>query len=75
VFAGACREFYTVLGPGSDRYHYNHIHVDLLVTNVFRGRYYCRPSPGRRVPVAEAEGEPKSTASIWPIPFVGPGED
>ncbi len=33
VFAGACAEFYTVLGPGSDRYHYNHIHVDLLLTN------------------------------------------
>ena len=32
VFAGACAEFYTVLGPGSDSYHYNHIHVDLLVS-------------------------------------------
>ena len=47
VFAGACSEFYTVLGPGSDRYHYNHIHVDLLVSNASRGRHYCRPSPGR----------------------------
>jgi hypothetical protein len=74
VFAGACREFYTVLGPGSDRHHYNHMHVDLLVTNSSRGRHYCRPRP-RGVPVAEAEGlaEPSSTASIKPIPFVGPG--
>jgi hypothetical protein len=72
VFAGACREFYTVLGPGSDRYHYNHMHVDLLVTNASRGRHYCRPQP-RGVPVAEAGGAPSTTASIKPIPFVGPG--
>jgi hypothetical protein len=72
VFAGACAEFYTVLGPGSDRYHYNHIHVDLLVSNGRNGRHYCQPSPGR-VPVAEAEGEPKSTASVKPLSFVGPG--
>ena len=74
AFAGACSEFYTVLGPGSDRHHYNHFHVDLLVTNVSRGRHYCRPRP-RRGLFAEAEGEPKSTASIKPIPFVGPGDD
>jgi hypothetical protein len=73
VFAGACAEFYTVLGPGSDRYHYNHIHVDLLVSNTRNGRHYCQPSLGRGVPVAEAEGEPKSTASVKPLSFVGPG--
>jgi hypothetical protein len=73
VFAGACAEFYTVLGPGSDRYHYNHIHVDLLVSNARNGRHYCQSSPGRGVPVAEAEGEPKSTASVRPLSFVGPG--
>jgi len=73
VFAGACAEFYTVLGPGSDRYHYNHIHVDLLVSNARNGRHYCQSSPGRGVPVAEAEGEPKSTASVKPLSFVGPG--
>jgi hypothetical protein len=70
VFAGACREFYTVLGPGSDSYHYNHIHVDLLATNVYRARHYCRPRP-TGVPVAEAASDPKSTASISPIPFDG----
>jgi hypothetical protein len=77
AFAGACREFYTVLGPGSDRFHYNHIHVDLLVKNASRGRHYCRPQPGRGgVPVAEApSGDLTTTASIKPIPFVGPGED
>ena len=73
VFAGACAEFHTVLGPGSDRYHYNHIHVDLLVSNARNGRHYCQPSPGRGVPVAEAEGEPRSTASVKSLSFVGPG--
>ncbi len=73
VFAGACGEFYTVLGPGSDRFHYNHIHVDLLATNVFHARHYCRPQPG--TPVADAGGDPKSTAAITPLSFVGPGAD
>ena len=74
VFAGACDEFYTVLGPGSDRYHYNHFHLDLLVSNVSKGRHYCRPKP-RRGLFAEAgglEADPLSTASIKPIPFTGP---
>jgi hypothetical protein len=30
VQAAACREFTTVLAPGSNVYHYNHIHVDLM---------------------------------------------
>jgi hypothetical protein len=73
IFAGACDEFYTVLGPGSDRFHYNHIHVDLLLSNASRGRHYCRPYPGQ--PVAAAASEPRNTASVMPIPFVGPGPD
>jgi hypothetical protein len=75
AFGGACQEFYTVLGPGSDRYHYNHIHVDLLLSNAERGRHYCRPVLRRGVPMAEASGDPKSTASVTPIPFMGPGGD
>jgi hypothetical protein len=74
AFAGACAEFYTVLGPGSDRYHYNHFHLDLLVTNVSKGRHYCRPQP-RRGLFAAIEGDPLSTASIKPIPFMGPAGD
>ena len=77
VLAGACAEFYTVLGPGSDRHHYNHIHVDLLVSNARSGRHFCQPSPGRGVPVAEAESAPRTTASVKPFAFVGPapGDD
>lgn len=73
VFAGACAQFYTVLGPGSDRYHYNHIHLDLLADNASRGRHYCRPQP--RDAVADASSDLTTTASIKPLPFVGPGAD
>lgn len=31
VHAGACGHFTTVLGPGSNIFHYNHIHVDLAL--------------------------------------------
>jgi hypothetical protein len=30
VEAGACQQFTTVLAPGSNVYHYDHIHVDLM---------------------------------------------
>jgi hypothetical protein len=36
----ACAEFMTVLGPGSDRAHRNHIHLDLQ--NRRSGKAYCR---------------------------------
>ena len=45
--AGACGEFTTVLGPGSDAFHYNHLHLDLAMhgrTNT-GPRTYCRPTP------------------------------
>jgi Extensin-like protein C-terminus len=45
AFAGACTEFYTVLGPGSDSYHSNHFHLDLLLTNTRNGRHYCQAAP------------------------------
>lgn len=72
VIAGACPHFYTVLGPGSDRHHYNHIHVDLLLTNRGRRRM-CQPPIDPNVPVAEAGSEPHSTASVRPLSFVGQG--
>ena len=72
AFAGACSEFYTVLGPGSDRHHYNHFHLDLLVTNVSKGRHYCRPQPRRGLFAQVDDADPLSTASIKPIPFTGP---
>jgi hypothetical protein len=39
VRAGACGIFKTVLGPGSDRYHANHFHLDLARHNRWRPSY------------------------------------
>jgi hypothetical protein len=41
IFVGACRYFSTVLAPGSDRFHYNHIHLDLA--RHAKGRTICKP--------------------------------
>jgi len=43
VQASACRLFTTVLAPGSNVFHYNHIHVDLA--RHAGGRRICQPSP------------------------------
>ena len=47
VHSGACRFFTTVLGPGADVFHYNHIHLDLAMHgNTSTGpRRYCKPLP------------------------------
>jgi hypothetical protein len=45
--AGACQYFTTVLGPGADVFHYNHIHLDLAnhgSTNT-GPRRICKPTP------------------------------
>ncbi|MCC2095783.1 MAG: extensin family protein [Hyphomicrobiales bacterium] len=43
--AGACQYFRTVLGPGSNRLHEDHLHIDLAIHGkTSRGlRHYCRP--------------------------------
>jgi hypothetical protein len=43
VEAAACQHFNTVLAPGSNVYHYNHIHVDLM-RRVHRP-VICEPAP------------------------------
>ena len=52
VQAGACDHFTTVLAPGSNAFHYNHIHVDLAMHgNSSRGlRRICKPAPVQTVP-------------------------
>lgn len=47
VQAGACGIFTTVLAPGSDRFHYNHMHVDLAAHGATSSgpRRYCKPTP------------------------------
>ncbi len=67
AFAGACAEFYTVLGPGSDVYHANHFHLDLLRTNARGGRHYCRPQPGPGA-YAQAPMSPLPTDNVGAVP-------
>jgi hypothetical protein len=49
VQSAACDQFTTVLAPGANVYHYNHIHVDLM--RHASGRHICEPSaiPGEVV--------------------------
>lgn len=79
VHGGSCQHFSTVLSPGSNAFHYNHIHVDLAIHGR-GGRHICKPIP---VEVAaapptvvkgpppidddDADGPPPRTA------FEGPG--
>ncbi|KAB0264119.1 extensin family protein [Microvirga brassicacearum] len=43
AFVGACRYFTTVLGPGSDAFHYDHLHLDLARHNPRGDRRVCKP--------------------------------
>jgi hypothetical protein len=70
AFAGACAEFYTVLGPGSDRYHSNHFHLDLLITNARDGRHLCRPMPGRSFDTVPTASLPEPTAGGRSAPLL-----
>ncbi len=47
IHAQACDFFSTVLGPGADAFHYDHLHVDLSRRQ--SGRSVCNPAP-RDVP-------------------------
>jgi hypothetical protein len=49
VQSAACDDFTTVLAPGANVYHYNHIHVDLM--RHYNGRHICEPNaiPGEVV--------------------------
>jgi hypothetical protein len=42
VQSAACDEFTTVLAPGANVYHYNHIHVDLM--RHYNSRHICEPA-------------------------------
>jgi hypothetical protein len=70
VQAAACDEFTTVLAPGANVYHYNHIHVDLM--RHYDGRHICEPVaiPGEvaaariRAQYAQHSGDAGVTGSI-----------
>jgi Extensin-like protein C-terminus len=71
VQLAACNEFSTVLAPGANIYHYNHIHVDLM--RRYSGRRICQPAaiPGevvaervRALYASHGYGDPNTTGSI-----------
>jgi hypothetical protein len=45
IFASACQRFTTLLGPGFNLLHYNHIHVDLALIAPDKSPKMCKPSP------------------------------
>jgi hypothetical protein len=65
VHASACRTFSTVLAPGSNAFHYDHIHVDLA--HRASGRSICEPAPVPGDLVAGARGS-FVTGSVAPRP-------
>ncbi len=70
VQAAACQQFTTVLAPGANVYHYNHIHVDLM--RHAGHRQICQPAaiPGdvvaarARARYAAQHGNPQFTGTI-----------
>jgi Extensin-like protein C-terminus len=84
VFIGACRYFTTVLAPGSNAFHYDHIHMDLARHG--GQRHICKPvikwTPSS-VPMAAAgadrsgrpdagDGSPGTVPDIPAPPAAGP---
>jgi len=89
VHRGSCGHFSTVLSPGSNAFHYNHIHVDLALHGR-SGRSICKPEPRetlpppdlspliaqRRAPPPAPEDETDNDTTGKPplAAFEGPGE-
>jgi hypothetical protein len=65
VQGAACREFNTVLAPGSNVYHYDHIHVDLMRRAT--RRYICEP--------AAVSGEEIAARAAGRNPYASRGRD
>ncbi len=87
VHRGSCGHFSTVLAPGSNAFHYNHIHVDLAMHGR-SGRSICKPEPqetpppesspliaqGRAPPPGAEEETDNDTTGKPPLAaFEGPG--
>jgi hypothetical protein len=64
VQAAACQQFNTVLAPGSNRYHYDHIHVDLM--RRASGRVICQPGAASGEEIAARAGARNPYASREP---------
>jgi hypothetical protein len=65
VQAAACQQFSTVLAPGSNAYHYDHIHVDLM--RRASQRIICEPAAMSGAEVAARAGQRNPSASRAPF--------
>jgi hypothetical protein len=74
VQAAACREFTTVLAPGSNVYHYNHIHVDLM--RRARRPVICEPAAmsGEEVAARAAQRNPYASREPAVTGSIGGGK-
>jgi Extensin-like protein C-terminus len=61
IQAAACQQFNTVLAPGSNRFHYDHIHVDLM--RRASGSVICQPAAVSGEEVAARAGARNPYAS------------
>ncbi len=69
VRARTCARFSTVLGPGSDGYHENHIHVDLAErVSGYRICHWDVREPAQEGAGAEAGVSKDGTATVVPLP-------
>ncbi|WP_374545695.1 extensin family protein [Rhodoblastus sp.] len=59
---GACDHFSTVLAPGSNPFHYNHIHVDLAMHGMTSTgpRRICKPAPQNTVAPPRKDNLPET---------------
>jgi hypothetical protein len=64
VHATACQQFNTVLAPGSNSHHEDHIHVDLM--RRASGRTICRPAASSGEEIASRAGQRNAYASRDP---------
>jgi hypothetical protein len=69
VQAAACQQFSTVLAPGSNSHHEDHIHVDLM--RRASGRTICQPAAISGDQVASRAGQRSPYASAYPTGSLG----
>jgi hypothetical protein len=68
VHRGSCGHFSTVLSPGSNAFHYNHIHLD-LAQHGRSGRSVCKPAPQETPP------PPTEQSPLVSMRSAAPGEE
>ncbi len=71
VEAAACQQFSTVLAPGSNAYHYNHIHVDLMRRSSQRA--ICQPAAvsGEEVAARASQRNPYASRAPYATGSLG----